>query len=99
MEVFNLKEYDIKRYEEIFKSLSDNIRLNILIELNKKESICVCDLVEYFNIPQSKLSYHLKMLLDAGLIRKSREGKWNYYSINMVEIKKCLSEEIINSIF
>ncbi|WP_285891576.1 ArsR family transcriptional regulator [Clostridioides sp. ZZV15-6383] len=49
---------DIEKCELVFKSLSDSIRLNILLELNKKESICVCELVEYFDMPQSKLSYH-----------------------------------------
>ncbi|MCC0648701.1 ArsR/SmtB family transcription factor [Clostridioides difficile] len=90
---------DIKLYELVFRALSDNIRLNILIELNKQESICVCNLVEYFNISQSKLSYHLKMLLDVNLITKERQGKWNYYSINMDELEKFLSKELILKIF
>ncbi|MDI2882332.1 metalloregulator ArsR/SmtB family transcription factor [Clostridioides difficile] len=90
---------DIKLYELVFRALSDNIRLDILVELNKRESICVCNLVELFNISQSKLSYHLKMLLDANLITKERQGKWNYYSINMGEIEKILSKELILKIF
>ncbi|KPI51368.1 hypothetical protein IM33_12860 [Clostridioides difficile] len=90
---------DIEKCELVFKSLSDSIRLNILLELNKKESICVCELVEYFDMPQSKLSYHLKMLLDANLIIKERQGKWNYYSINMEELEKFLSKELILKIF
>ncbi|HGM3508762.1 TPA: ArsR/SmtB family transcription factor [Clostridioides difficile] len=90
---------DIEKCELVFKSLSDSIRLNILLELNKKESICVCELVEYFDMPQSKLSYHLKMLLDANLIIKERQGKWNYYSINMEELETFLSKELILKIF
>ncbi len=90
---------DIEKCELVFKSLSDSIRLSILLELNKKESICVCELVEYFDMPQSKLSYHLKMLLDANLIIKERQGKWNYYSINMEELEKFLSKELILKIF
>ncbi|MCC0685074.1 ArsR/SmtB family transcription factor [Clostridioides sp. ZZV14-6345] len=90
---------DIEKCELVFKSLSDSIRLNILLELNKKESICVCELVEYFDMPQSKLSYHLKMLLDANLIIKERQGKWNYYSINMEELEAFLSKELILKIF
>lgn len=90
---------EIKNCEIVFKALSDIIRLNILIELSKQDSICVCDLVASFNIPQSKLSYHLKMLLDAKLILKEREGKWNYYSLNKPEVRKYLSEELITNIF
>ncbi|MDB0441228.1 ArsR/SmtB family transcription factor [Clostridioides difficile] len=90
---------NIKGCELVFGALSDSIRLSILSELNKKESICVCNLVEYFNMPQSKLSYHLKMLLDANLIIKERQGKWNYYSINMDELEKFLSKELILKIF
>ncbi|UWD47419.1 metalloregulator ArsR/SmtB family transcription factor [Clostridioides difficile] len=90
---------NIKGCELVFSALSDSIRLSILSELNKKESICVCNLVEYFNMPQSKLSYHLKMLLDANLIIKERQGKWNYYSINMDELEKFLSKELILKIF
>lgn len=89
----------INNYELVFKALSDIIRLNILIELSKQESICVCDLVNSFNIPQSKLSYHLKMLLDAKLIIKERSGKWNYYSLNKSEVRKYLSKELITNIF
>lgn len=89
---------DIKNYENVFKTLSDVTRLNILKELSKEESICVCDLVEHFAIQQSKLSYHLKMLLDVRLITMERCGKWNYYSINTNELEKYLSMEVISNI-
>lgn len=89
---------DTKKWESVFKALSDGIRLNILKELSKEDSICVCDLVEHFDIQQSKLSYHLKMLLDERLINMERRGKWNYYSININELEKYLSKEVILNI-
>src|SRR5699024_10997619 len=91
-------DIQIENYENIFKALSDIKRLKILNELSKEESICVCSLVELFDISQSKLSYHLKMLLDSKLITMERIGKWNYYSINMGELEKYLSKEAINDI-
>lgn len=89
---------EINKCESVFKALSDITRLNILKELSKKDSICVCDLVEHFDIKQSKLSYHLKMLLYSDLITMERQGKWNYYSININELEKYLSKELILNI-
>lgn len=91
-------DIEIKKCEDVFKALSDITRLNILKELNKEESMCVCCLVDNFNISQSKLSYHLKTLLDAKLIIMERQGKWNHYSLNKVQMKKYLSKEVISTI-
>ncbi|MDQ0929365.1 DNA-binding transcriptional ArsR family regulator [Bacillus atrophaeus] len=45
-------------------------------------------------MPQSKLSYHLKILLDAELIHKETKGTWSYYSLHEKEINHLLSEEL-----
>ncbi|OXX84316.1 hypothetical protein AVM15_05105, partial [Paraclostridium benzoelyticum] len=74
-------------YEDIFKALADKKRLEILRTLNKKGSTCVCKLVDEFDLSQSKLSYHLKLLLDNNLIVKISQGKWNYYDINKETLK------------
>lgn len=81
-------------YENKFKALSDKNRLKIIYELNQKGKVCVCDLTDLLGLPQSKLSYHLKMLLDANMIRMERIGKWNYYELNESEIKGLLSEQL-----
>ncbi|WP_217562640.1 helix-turn-helix transcriptional regulator [Paenibacillus sp. GbtcB18] len=81
-------------YEEKFKALSDKNRLKIIFELNQRGKVCVCDLTELLGLPQSKLSYHLKLLLDVNLITMERIGKWNYYELNEVEIKGLLSEQL-----
>lgn len=83
----------------IFKALSDSIRINILKKLYSAESVCVCELTDIFNISQSKLSYHLKLLLSANLINKTSKGKWNYYSVNKDTISKVLTYEIIQKLF
>lgn len=86
-------------YEDVFKALADKKRLDILRTLNKKGSTCVCNLVDEFELSQSKLSYHLKLLLDSNLIVKISQGKWNYYDINKETLKKFLNENVIEEIF
>jgi ArsR family transcriptional regulator, arsenate/arsenite/antimonite-responsive transcriptional repressor len=82
-------EYEIK-----FKALADQKRLHILNLLCQQESICVCDLCDMIEMPQSKLSYHLKILLDANLILKETKGTWSYYKINQQEVNHLLSPEL-----
>jgi ArsR family transcriptional regulator, arsenate/arsenite/antimonite-responsive transcriptional repressor len=84
----------LEKYEAKFKALADKKRLQILNILTRQGEVCVCDLSPMIGMPQSKLSYHLKMLLDAGLILKEKRGTWNYYSINPNEINHLLSEEL-----
>ncbi|MBP1999987.1 ArsR family transcriptional regulator [Paenibacillus shirakamiensis] len=84
----------LNKYEQKFKALSDKNRLKIIYELNQKGKVCVCELTDLLGLPQSKLSYHLKMLLDANIILMERIGKWNYYELNNKEIKGLLSEEL-----
>ncbi|TQS76632.1 winged helix-turn-helix transcriptional regulator [Ornithinibacillus gellani] len=81
-------------YEKNFKALSDQKRLHILRILATEGRTCVCDLSELLALPQSKLSYHLKILLDVNFISVEKEGKWNYYSANSDEIKKILSPDL-----
>jgi ArsR family transcriptional regulator len=77
-----------------FKALSDPIRLQVL-ELLREQEMCVCDLCDLIDIAQSKLSFHLKTLKSAGLVRSRQEGRWIYYSLNLpqlVELEQYLSE-------
>ena len=46
------------------------------------EGICVCEFEEHFGMGQSKVSYHMKKLKDAGLVREERRGKWSFYSLD-----------------
>lgn len=83
-----------QQYEKKFKALADQKRLEIMYELCQRGETCVCDLSEIFDIPQSKLSYHLKILLEAELITKETKGKWNYYDLNNETVDYLLSEEL-----
>ncbi|WP_017299975.1 ArsR/SmtB family transcription factor [Nodosilinea nodulosa] len=67
-----------------FKALSDPLRLEV-IELLRSQEMCVCDLRDRMDIAQSKLSFHLKTLREAGLISARQDGRWIYYSLNPAE--------------
>jgi len=64
-----------------FHALSDETRLEIMERLKEGEQ-CVCDLTDALKSAQSRLSFHLKVLKDAGLIKNRPEGRWIYYSLN-----------------
>ncbi|PKR77286.1 transcriptional regulator [Halalkalibacillus sediminis] len=81
-------------YEKKFKALADQRRLHILNEITEQGEVCVCDLSDKLHLPQSKLSYHLKLLLDADLIQKETRGTWSYYTLNHKEMNHLLSEEL-----
>lgn len=66
---------------ELFHALADETRLDILDQLKEGER-CVCELTDALQTGQSRLSFHLKVLKDAGLIRDRPEGRWIYYAIN-----------------
>jgi ArsR family transcriptional regulator len=64
----------------LFHALSDPIRIEVLELLSSGER-CVCDLMSDLGLAQSRLSWHLKTLKDAGLVSDRREGRWSYYTL------------------
>jgi len=70
----------LDRAVTLFHALSDDTRLEILEMLRGGEQ-CVCALQAGLDAAQSRLSFHLKVLKDAGLVEDRREGRWAYYSI------------------
>jgi ArsR family transcriptional regulator len=70
----------LARSAELFHALSDEARLQI-IEILLDGEHCVCDLMTHVGAAQSRLSYHLKVLKDAGLVTDRREGRWSYYTL------------------
>lgn len=68
---------------EAFNALGDPYRVAIIhLITNAGEPVCVVDVERHLPLSQSTVSYHLKTLLDAGLISRERRSKWNYYSLN-----------------
>ncbi|SDM99494.1 ArsR family transcriptional regulator [Fictibacillus solisalsi] len=88
------QDKEFERYESQFKALADKKRLHIMNILTQRGKTCVCDLAPLMGMTQSKLSYHLKILWDAGIIHKETKGTNSYYSINMKEINHLLSHEL-----
>jgi ArsR family transcriptional regulator len=62
-------------------ALNDETRIKILKFINIYGKCCVCDLENSFEMIQSRLSRHLKILKEAGFLRLEREGRWAYYSV------------------
>jgi ArsR family transcriptional regulator, arsenate/arsenite/antimonite-responsive transcriptional repressor len=88
------KQKMFETYEAKFKAIADKKRLQIMNILTEKGEMCVCDLAPLMDMAQSKLSYHLKILLDANMITKETRGTWSYYSLNQSEINHLLSAEL-----
>ncbi|MEQ1794208.1 MAG: metalloregulator ArsR/SmtB family transcription factor [Nitrospira sp.] len=65
----------------LFHALSDQTRLELIEKLKDGER-CVCELTDALQTGQSRLSFHLRVLKEAGLIRDRPEGRWMYYSLN-----------------
>ncbi|NNF69843.1 MAG: winged helix-turn-helix transcriptional regulator, partial [Acidimicrobiia bacterium] len=63
-----------------FRALSDPIRLSILDQLNRDQR-CVCDLQEALDVAPNLLSYHLRILREAGLVASTRRGRWVDYRL------------------
>jgi ArsR family transcriptional regulator len=71
---------DLSRAAQLFHALSDETRLGVLEKLRGGEQ-CVCDLQDDLDAAQSRLSFHLRVLKEAGLVSDRKEGRWSYYSI------------------
>jgi ArsR family transcriptional regulator, arsenate/arsenite/antimonite-responsive transcriptional repressor len=71
---------DVARIATLCNALADEARVEIIARLLDGEK-CVCDLTEALETGQSRLSYHLKILKDAGLVSDRREGRWAYYTL------------------
>jgi ArsR family transcriptional regulator len=78
---------DLKRSARWFHALSDETRLQIIERLSEGEQ-CVCDLTGMLDTTQSRLSFHLKTLKDAGILTDRREGRWVYYALNAEVIEE-----------
>jgi ArsR family transcriptional regulator len=66
--------------QQLLRALADPIRMRVIVGLGKGER-CVCDLTSELGLAQSKLSFHLRVLRDAGLITARQQGRWMYYSL------------------
>lgn len=70
-----------EKHSRVFKALCDEKRLRILEMLRSGEK-CACKLLENLDIGQSSLSYHMKILVESGIVESRQEGKWTHYTIS-----------------
>ena len=78
-----LTDAGAKELEVVFKALADRHRVKILNRLLVAggEPVCVCEFEELLDLKQPTVSYHLKQLLDAGIVEREKRGSYAYFSI------------------
>jgi ArsR family transcriptional regulator, arsenate/arsenite/antimonite-responsive transcriptional repressor len=74
-------QYTYSDFVPIIKALSDESRLKI-VDMLSCGTMCACDILEHLHITQSTLSYHMKTLIECGLINGEKDGSWMRYSLN-----------------
>lgn len=84
-------ESKIKTAIAFFKALGDPVRFKMILLLAQREDICTCEFQEIFGLSQSSISYHSRILLDAGIIKRHIYGPWSHYSL--------VDKELIEKIF
>ncbi|MEA4873002.1 MAG: metalloregulator ArsR/SmtB family transcription factor [Synergistaceae bacterium] len=70
-----------EKHAKVFKAFCDENRLRIL-ELLQSGEKCACVLIEKMDVGQSALSYHMKILVESGVVESRQEGKWTHYKIS-----------------
>ncbi|MFB6327238.1 transcriptional regulator [Pantoea deleyi] len=90
---------------QLFKNLSDETRLNLVLLLREKGELCVCELTSMLKESQPKISRHLALLRDTGLLIDRRDGKWIYYRLSphmpawaaavIEQVYLCLRDDIL----
>lgn len=76
-----IEDAKLDKAVDTLRFLSDRNRLRILGMLMESET-CVCEVIDELDLPQPLVSYHLRKLRDAGLVRARRRAQWIYYSID-----------------
>ena len=76
----SLHEDELEERSRIYQALSDPLRLSILYII-KDQPLCVCVINRFMRLSGSKLSYHLNILKESGLIEGEYDGNWIIYSI------------------
>jgi ArsR family transcriptional regulator len=59
---------------------------------DEDKGICVCEFEDYFGLGQSKVSYHVRKLKEAGLVREEKRGKWSFYSLDKESAAEIVGE-------
>ena len=84
-------EESFRKMERFFKALADSTRLRIIKMLENRE-LCVCEVMAALDLTQTNASYHLNMLERAGIVKKTRRGKWVFYSLVKPEVTRLIDQ-------
>lgn len=78
-----LSEAETEPLAKVFKAVADPVRIRLLsiIENEDDGEACVCDLTEPLGLAQPTVSHHLKILVEAGLLTRTKRGRWSYYAV------------------
>ncbi len=80
---------DAEATAALFKALADPNRVRVMNLLTVGgEPVCVCDLVEFLGLSQPTVSFHMKKLVDAGLLHREQRGVWASYSLRPHAVKR-----------
>ena len=84
-----LSDAEASATAELFKALGDPARVRILNMIAQSGGeVCACDLTEPVGLAQPTVSYHLKKLVDAGLLEREQRGKWAFFSLKRDAVEK-----------
>jgi ArsR family transcriptional regulator len=83
LDAAGMSEQDAEVTARVFKALADPHRVRIVNLLaNAPGPACVCDLTPQLGLSQPTVSFHLRKLVEAGLLRRERRGVWSYYGVD-----------------
>ena len=85
----DLSEADAVATASLFRALADPHRVRIVNLLaTAQDSACICDLTDPLGLSQATVSFHMKKLVDAGLLHREQRGKWAFYSLNRAVVAR-----------
>ena len=96
----NLDAMSLESRVSVLGAVSDPIRLSILDEL-RRDQRCVCDLQELLDVAPNLLSYHLRILREAGLVAATRRGRWVDYRLTedaVTVIRTALPVDLVEEV-
>jgi len=67
---------------QFFKALADDTRLQLILLIFAEQELCVCELTQALALSQPKISRHIAILREQGLLQDRRAGKWVFYSLS-----------------
>ncbi len=82
-----LTSNDAEQLATRIKALGDPARLQLLNMISLQGEMCVCDMTDPLGLSQPTVSHHLKVLSDAGFVRREQRGKWAYFSLEGDELQ------------